>query len=173
MTIRALPVVLALATIALAARGETGITSVPDFVPRQEWSIKSASPTTAKVEQHLRTYRLPEQPTLIMAKQSMSRIDPSRYPLFNRMASALFPGIWRDFSSEDQLPAFLLSFFLETEIDSLVAELEQVSSMNLNDEEWEQYWYSSPAASVPRDAKSSTQMIQMVMAEIRARRAGK
>jgi len=40
---------LALATIVLAARAETGTTSVPDFVPRQEWSIKSASPTTAKV----------------------------------------------------------------------------------------------------------------------------
>jgi hypothetical protein len=102
----------------------------------------------------------------------MSQIDRNRYPLFDRMARALFPGIWRHISSEDQLPAFLLSFFLETEIESLLAELEQISAMNLNDEEWEEYWYSSPAASVPKDAKSSTQMIQIVMAEIRIRREG-
>jgi len=99
--------------------------------------------------------------------------DPNRYPLFNRMAGALFQGIGRYVSSEDQLPAFLLDFFLETEIDSLLAELQQISSTNLNDEEWEEYWYSSPAASVPKDARSSTRMVQMVMAEIRARREGK
>jgi len=89
------------------------------------------------------------------------------------MAGALFQGIGRYVSSEDQLPAFLLDFFLETEIDSLLAELQQISSTNLNDEEWEEYWYSSPAASVPKDARSSTRMVQMVLEEIRARREGK
>src|SRR5262249_19299056 len=125
------------------------------------------------VKQHPHTYRLPEQPTLIMARQSMRRIDPDRFPLFNRMAGALFQGIGRHLSSEDQLPAFLLDFFLESEIESLLAELQQISSMNLHDEEWEEYWYSSPAASVPKDARSSTRLIQMVMAEISARRGGK
>jgi hypothetical protein len=101
----------------------------------------------------------------------MSQIDRNLYPLFNRMAGALFQGIGRHIS-EDQLPAFLLSFFLETEIESLLAELQQISSMNLNDKEWEEYWRGSPAHSVPTDAKSSTGLIQMVMAEILIRQEG-
>jgi hypothetical protein len=66
----------------------------------------------------------------------------------------------------------LLEFFRETEIEGLLAELQQISSMNLNDEEWEEYWYSSPASSFPRDATSSTRLVQMVMAEIPARQEG-
>ena len=100
----------------------------------------------------------------------MSQIDRNRYPLFDRMTGALFQGIWRHISSEDQLPAFLLSFFRDDEIESLLAELQQISSMNLNDKEWEEYWYGSQAGSAPIDAKSSTRLIQMVMAEIRVHR---
>jgi hypothetical protein len=102
----------------------------------------------------------------------MSQIDRNRYPLFNRMAGALFQGLGRHFSSEDQLPAFLLEFFRETELEGLLAELQQISSMNLNDEEWEEYWYSSPAYSFPKDAGSSTRLIKMVVAEIHTRREG-
>jgi hypothetical protein len=49
MITRALFAILALATIVFATRAETGSTMIPDFAPGQEWSIKSASPTTAKV----------------------------------------------------------------------------------------------------------------------------
>jgi hypothetical protein len=49
MIMRALLAILALATIVLATPAETGSTMIPDFAPGQEWSIKSASPTTAKV----------------------------------------------------------------------------------------------------------------------------
>jgi len=101
----------------------------------------------------------------------MRKIDPNRYPLFNRMAGAFFQGIGRHIS-EDHLPAFLLEFFEETEIENLLAELQKISSMNLSDKEWEKYWWGSPAGSFPGDAKSSTALIQMVMAEIRARRDG-
>ncbi|MEI9997498.1 MAG: hypothetical protein WDM91_23085 [Rhizomicrobium sp.] len=35
--------------VALTVRAETASAPIPDFAPGQEWSIKSASPTTAKV----------------------------------------------------------------------------------------------------------------------------
>jgi hypothetical protein len=41
--------VLALASAVLAARAETPDGSAPRFAPGQEWTIKSASPTTVKV----------------------------------------------------------------------------------------------------------------------------
>jgi hypothetical protein len=40
---------LAIASVAFTARSETASAPLPDFAPGQEWSIKSASPTTAKV----------------------------------------------------------------------------------------------------------------------------
>ena len=41
--------VLAIASITFATRAETPRAPILDFEPGQEWSIKSASPTTAKV----------------------------------------------------------------------------------------------------------------------------
>jgi hypothetical protein len=40
---------LAIASVAFTAHAETASTPLPDFASGQEWSIKSASPTTAKV----------------------------------------------------------------------------------------------------------------------------
>jgi len=46
---RGLLAVLTIASVVFAARAETLNGPAPDFAPGQEWSIKSASPTTAKV----------------------------------------------------------------------------------------------------------------------------
>ena len=52
--------------------------------------------------------------------QQVSRIDRTQFPLFHRMAGALFQGFRRHLSSEDQLPAFLLDFFHESELERLL-----------------------------------------------------
>lgn len=96
----------------------------------------------------------------------MSSIDNARYPLFTRMAGALFQGLDRTFTSERQLPEFLLDFFRENEIGALLVELREILSMKLDDAEWERYWYSSPASSFPADAKSSDRLVRAVIEEI-------
>src|SRR5260370_25108719 len=94
----------------------------------------------------------------------MAAIDPNKYPLFTRMASGLFPGIFRMTTSEDQLNSFLLSFFRESEIGGLLTELEQISSKNLSDKEWGEYRYkSSPASSFPEGAASTRRFLRIVM----------
>ncbi|MES5484929.1 hypothetical protein QMZ05_19400 [Bradyrhizobium sp. INPA03-11B] len=100
----------------------------------------------------------------------MNPIDNVKYPLFDRMVSALFQGLGRSFSSEDQLPAFLLSFFNERETEGLLIELQQIAAKNLNDQEWEEYWYSSPAYSFPKNAEGSDRLVRIVMREIQERR---
>ena len=93
----------------------------------------------------------------------MSAIDQKQYPLFSRMVGALFQGIVRTISSEDQLLGFLLSFFQESEMGELLKELKEISSKNLSDKEWEEFWYSSPANTFPTDAKSSNRLVHMVV----------
>lgn len=97
----------------------------------------------------------------------MTKIDKSKYPLLDRMAGGLFQGLGRTISSEDELPRFLLTFFRESEIEALRAELEEILSKNLNDKEWEEYWYNSSAYSFPKNAKSSNRLLQMVVEETR------
>ena len=89
------------------------------------------------------------------------------------MAGALFQGLGRSFSSEDQLPAFLLDFFRESEFEGLLTELQQIASKNLSDWDWEKYWYSSPAYSFPKNAESSTRLLQLMTREILERRRRK
>jgi len=42
-------VTFAMASVLLAVRADAASTPIPNFAPGQEWSIKSASPTTARV----------------------------------------------------------------------------------------------------------------------------
>src|SRR5260370_4268833 len=94
----------------------------------------------------------------------MAAIDPNKYPLFTRMASGLFQGIFRMTTSEDQLTSFLLSFFRESEIGVLLTALEQISSKNLSDKEWGQYRYkSSPASIFPEGAAHTRRRLRIVM----------
>jgi len=94
----------------------------------------------------------------------MAAIDPKQYPLFTRMASGLFQGIFRMTTSENQLTSFLLSLFRESEIAGLLTELEQISSKSLSDKEWEEYWYkSSPASAFPEGAASTRRFLRSVM----------
>ncbi|WP_074127768.1 hypothetical protein [Bradyrhizobium sp. NAS96.2] len=103
----------------------------------------------------------------------MKPIDPIQYPLFNRMVVGLFQGVGRSFSSEDQLPAFLLEFFHESEIERLLTELQQIASKNLSDREWEKFWYRGPAYSFPKNAESSNRLVRLVVKEILDRRTRK
>ncbi|MGJ5201519.1 hypothetical protein [Bradyrhizobium sp. HKCCYLRH1030] len=96
----------------------------------------------------------------------MSTIDPTRYKLFDRMAGGLFQGTAKVFSSEERLGVFLIEFFRDDELEPLLAELRDIAAMEMSDQDWETYWWRSPAQSVPRDAKASHRLLEAVMGAI-------
>jgi hypothetical protein len=97
----------------------------------------------------------------------MGPIDRTKYPLFDRMAGGLVQGIGRMVSSEDHLADFLLGFFRRSEMDGLLAELQDIASRNLSNAEWRSYWWRhSKADTCPANAESSHRLLQLVIAAI-------
>jgi hypothetical protein len=96
----------------------------------------------------------------------MKKINRDEFPLFSRLSAALYQGIFRTVTSEEQLPPMLLEFFRGSEVKSLLVELQKIADKDMNDAEWEEYWYSSTAASFPQDAKSSHRLIELLIKEI-------
>ncbi len=82
------------------------------------------------------------------------------------MAGGLFQGVSKVFASEDELGVFLIEFFGDDELEPLLAELRDISTMEMSDQDWEAYWWRSPAQSAPQDALSSHRLLQAVIGEI-------